>query len=184
MQEIAVDERDAERPARAFHGDRENEVVVNYLALHPVSLLFPKAWIETDCFSVVRLCLVQVSFFRVDDASAIIGIGILRIEPYGLGVVVNGVVGLVLVVVYRTPAIVGIGMFRIEPYGLGVVLNGLVQLPFLTVGDGSAVVGIGMFRIEPYGLSVVLNGLVQLPFRTVGDGSVVVGFGKLWIEPV
>jgi len=68
--------------------------------------------------------------------------GVIRVEPDGLVVVLNGAVELALGSVGEAPAVEGSGVIRVEPDGLVEVLNGAVGLALGSVGEAPVVEGL------------------------------------------
>jgi hypothetical protein len=90
-------------------------------------------------------------------------LGVIRVEPDSVVVVLNGAVVLTLATVVNiTPAEEGIGSIRVEPNGLVVVRNGAVVLADAGVGSSAADKRFDEIRSEPDGLVEVLNGTIVL----------------------
>ena len=77
---------------------------------------------------------LSYSPFFVGEAPVVIGLGVLRVEPDGLGEVGNRLVVFALLPVGEAPVAIRLGIFRVQPDGLGVVGNRLVVFALLPVG--------------------------------------------------
>src|SRR5215472_12090021 len=128
--------------------------------------------------------VVEASEPKIDKASAVHRVGVVRPEPERLVAIAEGL--------RKVPArygarqatvLVGSDKFRIDPDRLIVVRDGAVEVVLGAPSVAAVVVGDGVFRIEPDRLGIVRDGAVVVALGAPRVAAIEVGKGVFRIEP-
>ena len=99
----------------------------------------------------------------VGEATVVVGLGILGVDPDGFIVVLDCPLVLIHVGVGEATVVVGVGVLGVDPDGFIVVLDCPLVLAESAVGDTTVVVSIGIRRINTQCLVKFGDSLDQLP---------------------